>query len=419
MIFYVKIKSILIILLAAVISMSLFGTAPAFAKGRSVKNGKDIKIKASAGVVMNADTGDILYSKNGSHRYYPASCTKVMTALVALETWGNDLDKVLTVSKAAVYGIDPESSHIALDVGEKITRKQALYALLLASANDAAVVIAEDAGGSIKGFAEKMNKKADELGLSGSHFVDPHGLYDKEHYTTSEDLAKIMDAALKNPEFVKIFSTIEYTIPKTNKSKKRILWNNHRMVKTKYYHYPGVIGGKSGYVTKSRFNLITVCEKDNMDLIVVVMHGNTAVDMVKDTKKLLDYYYSRYKSVTMPVGNVSKADICGIKGVKVTVREKALSAVVPKSVPDASISTKVKFSDVSLPVKKGQKVGTVFVMYKNQVLASEEITSAQDVSFMQNQQIRIATACAAAAVIVIVILLIRRKRKSRNCRQSY
>ena len=151
----------------------------------------------------------------------------------------------------------------------------------------------------------------------------------KAHYTTPQDLAAIMQAALKNKTFVKIFSTISYTIPKTNKSKKRVLWNNHRMIRTKYYYYPGVIGGKSGYITKSRFNLVTVCRKKGMHLIVAVMHGSTAEDMVKDTKKLLDYYYDHYHAVTVPV-QASGISVAGIKNVKTSLSGGSLSVIVLK-----------------------------------------------------------------------------------------
>ncbi|MEA4923453.1 MAG: D-alanyl-D-alanine carboxypeptidase family protein [Eubacteriaceae bacterium] len=244
-----RLINIIVMSLAIVLMTSALASA-------AVDSNSDVKVKCKGAIVMDAKNGNVLYDKNGYERFYPASCTKLMTALVALENC-DDLSKVVTVSHEAVYGIDPESSHIALEEGEKITMEQALYGLLLASANDAAVVIAEEVGGSIDGFADMMNKKAKELGLTGTHFVDPHGLYDANHYTTPRDLAKIMDACLDDPQFVKIFSTLKYTIPKTNKAKKRVLYNNHRMVKYKYAYHPAVIGGKSGYITKSGFNLVS------------------------------------------------------------------------------------------------------------------------------------------------------------------
>ena len=391
--------------------------SPAFGRAAARQTNRDVKIRASAGVVMNADTGEVLYSKKGQHRYYPASCTKILTALVALETWKGDLSKVLTVSRNAVYGIDPESSHIALDVGERITREQALYALLLASANDAAVVIAEDAGGSEKGFAKKMNAKARSLGLTHSHFVDPHGLYNKAHYTTPQDLAAIMQAALKNKTFVKIFSTISYTIPKTNKSKKRVLWNNHRMIRTKYYYYPGVIGGKSGYITKSRFNLVTVCRKKGMHLIVAVMHGSTAEDMVKDTKKLLDYYYDHYHAVTVPV-QASGISVAGIKNVKTSLSGGSLSVIVPKSVSKDNLKTAVRIKHMRLPIEKGETIGTIDLMENGQVLASTKIKSAERLTIWDSSMFRIFLCSAGAVIILAALLAVTRRRKHAKPRKK-
>ncbi|MGI6722237.1 MAG: D-alanyl-D-alanine carboxypeptidase family protein [Anaerovoracaceae bacterium] len=353
---YLTIIVSFVVLLTTIICMS----APAFAA--EVDGNSDIKVACKGAVVMDARNGNILYAKNSTRRFYPASCTKLMTALVALENC-NDLSKTLTVSDAAVNGIDPESSHIALQVGEKITMEQALYGLLLASGNDAAVAIAEGVAGSQKDFAKLMNKKAQELGLTGSHFADPHGLYKPDHYTTPQDLAKIMRACLQNPTFVKIFTTIKYTIPRTNKSKKRVLWNNHRMVKYKYYHHPAVIGGKSGYVTKSGFNLVTVGEMNNMDLIIVTMRGITAVDMVKDTRKLLDYYLNNYKSVTIK-SDIRTIDLPGRRDVPVRSDGATFDVIVPKAASKSDVKiTAAPKKNIRFPVKRGEQVGTVTASY--------------------------------------------------------
>lgn len=388
-----------------------FTTATALAQPKEntipIRSQEQVRIKASAGFIMEAETGQVLYDKKSQHKYYPASCTKILTALVALETWGDDLSKVLTVSHDAVYEIDPESSHMALEEGEKITRKQALYGLMLASANDAAVVIAEDAGGSQESFAKKMNEKAKELGMNHSHFVTPHGLYDKDHYTTAADLGKAMKAATKNKTFVKIFSAVKYTIPKTNKSKKRVLWNNHRMVKTKFFHYPGVIGGKSGYITKSGFNLVTVCKKNNMTLISVVMHGKTADNMAKDTKKLFDDGYSHYSKRKIPV-DAAMVDMGSFKRIKTTFDKDSLIAIIPTSYKDDAITADVKLNDhLDLPVKKGDLIGHIMLKAGNKTIGDQPIYSKQKITWLDHRLIRIMLPVVVAAILVIVLCWLR------------
>lgn len=414
----IKSKYLLAALLLVVFFATIFNTGflnqTAYAAETSSKttidSNSDIKIKANGAVVMDAKNGNLLYAKDPDGKYYPASCTKIMTALVALENC-DDLSKVVTVSHEAVYGIDPESSHIALEEGEKITMEQALYGLLLASANDAAVVIAEEVGGSIEGFADMMNAKAKELGLTGTHFVDPHGLYDPEHYTTPRDLAKITQAALNNPTFVKIFSTLKYTIPKTNKAKKRVLYNNHRMVKYKYAYHPAVIGGKSGYVTKSKFNLVTVGEEYNMNLIVVTMRGDFADDMVKDTKKLLDNYLNNYK--TLSVDPKSKTiDLTCKKNVEVSY-DNPFDVIVPKTSSESDITYETKCKeDLKLPLKKGEPVGTINAISGGKIVGTSTIYISHSES---NDLFRIiVTVAIAVAIVLIILALIRMFKNSKK-----
>ena len=217
---------------------------------------KDVKIESKAGIVLDSAHDIILYDKNADKKMYPASCTKVLTALVVLDN-APDLNKEVTVSQEAIDSLEEGSSHIALVPGEKVTIKDLLYGLLLESGNDCANVLAEEVGGSSEGFAEMMNAKAKEIGANDSHFVNPHGWYNKDHYTTAHDLAIIMDECVKNEKFVKIDSALKYKIKKTNKSPARELWNSHRMIPNKYAYYEGVLGGKTGFTKESKCCLIT------------------------------------------------------------------------------------------------------------------------------------------------------------------
>ena len=190
------------------------------------------RVEAEGATVMDLDTGAFLYSKNAEAKLYPASITKIMTMLVALEHISDsDLDTKVKASESALAPIDSDSSQIWLSVGEKITVRSALYAIMLASANDAANVIAEYVGGSMDNFVKMMNDKAKELGCVNTHFVNPHGLHNKKHYTCAHDMALIAQAAFQIPLFRKITKTVEYKIPKTKYMKEdRWLVNHQKML---------------------------------------------------------------------------------------------------------------------------------------------------------------------------------------------
>ncbi len=253
-------------------------------------------IDSSAAIVMDLDTGAILYRKNAYDAYYPASITKVMTALVALEQ--GDLSDTITMSAEAVYGIESDSANIALDVDEQISLQDALYALLLASANEAALGIAEHIGGSVANFSTMMNQKAQELGCVNSNFVNPNGLHDDNHYVCAYDMALIGMAAYEIPEFREMVETKSYTIPATNKSEARELWNSDYMLfSTNKFYYEYCIGGKTGFTNMAKGTLVTYAEKDGKKLICVALNGAPSSVTFYDTANLLDYCYDNYTTV--------------------------------------------------------------------------------------------------------------------------
>jgi len=408
-----KISLTIIILILILLTYTSLSSVIAFANTNTVtESNNDVKIYAQAGVVMDAKNGNLLYEKNGTKRFYPASCTKLLTALVALENC-KDLSKTITVSHEAVYGIDPESSHIALEEGEQLTMEQALYGLLLASANDAAVAIAEDVGGSIEGFATMMNAKAKELGLENSHFMNPHGLYNSQHYTCAKDLAKIMNADLDNPKFVKIFSTLKYTIPKTNKEKKRILYNNHRMIKYKYAYHPAVVGGKSGYITKSGFNLVTYGEKNNMDLIVVAMKGITATDMCTDTAKLLNHYLDNYQTISV---NPTTKDINLSCKRNVPVKTSgAFDIIIPKTanIDDVSFE-EIPNTGLSLPITKETIIGKINAICNHKIVGTTELYNTEAQINLASKLIRIVLTILIFIVIIVTLITFKTIKKKRG-----
>ena len=252
-------------------------------------------INAECCVVMDATTGTILYSKNGDAKAYPASITKVMSALVALEN-GLKLDDTITMSYDAVWGIERGSNHISLDVDEKITVEQCLYGMILESANEASLAIAEYIGGTTEHFAEMMNETAAKLGCTNSHFTNPNGLHDENHYTTAEDMATITRAAIQYPLYRTVSATQHYVIPPTNKQpKERNLWNQDKLIRSSSdYYYPYAEGGKTGFTDQARNTLVSYAKKNDVELICVIMKCPGAPNAYKDTIQLYDYFFDNY-----------------------------------------------------------------------------------------------------------------------------
>lgn len=256
-------------------------------------------IISESAVVMEASTGMILYSKEMNAKNFPASITKIMTTLLAIEN--SSLSETVTFSKEAIFSIEPGSTHVGSDVGETMTLEQALYCVMLESANEVSNAVAEHVAGSLDAFAKMMTERAKELGCKNTNFVNANGLHDEKHYTTAYDMALITQAAMKNPTFRTITGTQRYDVPPTNKQPEtRYLRNHHQMVypyKYPKYGYDYAIGGKTGYTTKAGNTLVTIAEKDGLELICVVMKSKAATqpeNQYTDTIALLDYGFANY-----------------------------------------------------------------------------------------------------------------------------
>lgn len=260
-----------------------------------------LDLVAEGAVLMDAASGSILYSKNADTKFYPASITKVLTTLVALEN-GNLSDSI-TCNAETLYAIEQGSSRVGLEAGEIISLEDALYFVMLQSGNDAAAVVAETVGGSIEGFVDMMNKKAKDLGCTGSNFMNPHGLPDENHYTTARDMALIMQAAVNNPDFCTIASATNFKVEATNLNDSRGVWNHHKMIlPASEYHYEGVCEGKTGYTTVALNTLVTSAERNSIKLIAVILHCQGAANTYYDTTKLFDYGFDNF-TILKPLQN--------------------------------------------------------------------------------------------------------------------
>lgn len=261
-------------------------------------------LNEASAVLIDADTGGILYSLNRDEIRYPASTTKIMTALLTLEHC--KLNDTVTMKEGTVHCTDG-STNAATVEGETFTVEQCLYMLLLKSANYIAVQLGIKVAGSTEAFADMMNE---QIGCTDTHFVNASGMPDSDHYTTAYDLALIMQECLKNKTFRKIISTTEYTVPATNKTAEERVYPNHNLLiqPASQYYYQYDIGGKTGFTKAAWRTLVTAAEKDGRTLIAVTMRGPDQTDF-SDAKKLFEYGFSRFANqelngvqITLPAG---------------------------------------------------------------------------------------------------------------------
>ena len=249
-------------------------------------------VQAQAAILLDANSGNILYGKNIHDTYAPASITKVLTALVACEN--NSMGDTVTFSRNAVYDLPWDSSKVGFSQDERVNLKDALYGLMLKSGNEAANGIAEHVAGSVENFAAMMNERAAQAGALNSHFVNAHGLHHEDHYTTAYDMAMILRAAVHNDTFLEIASTNYYEIAPTNINKDGYKFScGHKMLRknqAEYYEY--AVAGKTGYTSKAGNTLVTYAKKGDLELICVILKSKQT--QYSDTKALLDYGFSNF-----------------------------------------------------------------------------------------------------------------------------
>ena len=253
-------------------------------------------IQTPSAIVMEESTGTVLYEKNADEQLYPASITKILTTLIAIEN--SSMDEVVTFSEDAVYKNEGDTSHIWRDVGEEMTMEQCLYAVMLESANECAWAVAEHVAGDVSTFVDMMNEKAAELGCTNTHFNNPNGLPDEQHWTSARDMALIARAAYENETFRIITGTARYTIPATNKhSEPTYLQNHNEMLyprTTSQYVYEYCTGGKTGYTVAAGSTLVTYAEKDGMTLVCVVMNVEKPNQWL-DSTSLFEYCFDNFQ----------------------------------------------------------------------------------------------------------------------------
>jgi serine-type D-Ala-D-Ala carboxypeptidase (penicillin-binding protein 5/6) len=280
----------------SVITILFFLLYPNHINTLAAKNGQ-LDLKSKGAVLLDSDTGAVLYAKNAEKRMYPASLTKIATAIYAIEK-GN-LDSIATVSGNAVR---QDGTRVYLEEGEQIPLKKLVQGMLVNSGNDAAVAIAEHLDGSVKQFSANLNGYLKTtIGVNNTHFINPSGLFDKNHYTTAMDLAIMTNYAIKNPVFAEIFGT--KVLKWKGKSCKTNILSHHRML-TGELTYPGITGGKTGFTVKAKQTLSTTASNAKIRLTAVVLNSEQKKDKYDDTASLFDYGFKNYQRAIIKQGAI-------------------------------------------------------------------------------------------------------------------
>lgn len=406
-------------------------------------------LMAETAILMDAASGEILYEKNAHQKMFPASITKLMTLLLALEN--GKLTDEITFSHDAIYSIEQGSAHIAIQEGETLTLEQVLRAIILRSANEASNGVAEYVDGSVEAFAKHMTERAKELGAKNTNFVNANGLHDENHYTTAYDMALIARQLLTIEDYRAMMSETYFEIGPTNKQAEvRYLHGQHQMLNSNsLYYYEDAIGGKTGFTSEALNTLVTYAEKDGMELIAVVMKCNAAEHYI-DTAALFDYGFANYESKKL----LSASDYSSSVTVVETVKNKAVERETITVAPAADVyHTLPKGTDISAvkitadfpetmeaPVTEGQKAGTVTISLNGETIKTVDLLAQKAVDKMNAEEMteyeKTTTAywvkkiCLSIVVLLLAFFLLfcitrtigylqyKKRRKNRRRRRS-
>ena len=352
----------------------------------------ELELDAEAAILIDNTTGKVLYNKNAEEKKYPASTTKIMTAILTIENC--NLSDVVNVNYEAISTVPAGYTVAELQIGEQLTVEQLLQVLLIHSANDAANVLAMYISGSIENFSDLMNKKALELGCINTHFTNPSGAHDDNHYTTAKDLATIMKYCMKNETFKSICGSKSCIIPETNKYEQRVYTNTNELLilatrdSESNYYYPYAIAGKTGYTLQAKNCLVSCCNKDNFELTCVVLGCGLDYRGLSrkflDTKSLFEYGYNTYTIKKIRDAGAIAEQIEIQNATKETkdldlVIENDIIAVFKQSEVNNEILPNIKLIDnLQAPITENDFIGTICytvdgIDYKSNLKASHNV----------------------------------------------
>lgn len=326
-------------------------------------------VSAESAVLIDLESRAVLFEHNMSKRLGMASTTKIMTALIAAER--SELSELVKIPSEAI-GV--EGSSIYLSHGEALTMEELLFALLLQSANDAATAIAIAVAGSVEAFADMMNDRAAQMGLEDTHFTNPHGLYDEEHYTTAYDLAIISAHALENETISRIFATYKATLPITSESQKRVLVNHNKLLRL----YRGTIGVKTGFTKRTGRCLVSAAERGGLTLVAVTLN---APNDWRDHMGMLDFGFANFERVTvLPAGAFSYAmpAVGGAREALTLTNEEDIKMTLPRERDDVKFRIDTLHRFEFAPIYRGTELGRVYCSYKDKFFAESALICAAD-----------------------------------------
>jgi len=367
-------KKIISIVLILLLSLNFVFAAP------------NLNIYSPAAILIDANSGNILYEKKSNEKMYPASTTKVLTALITLEHIG-DLSKQITVSRNAVNSVPVGSSIAGYRAGEIVTIEQVLNTVLICSANDGANILAEEVAGSIDDFVILMNQTAKGLGANSSNFVNAHGFHDPNHYSTAHDLALITKYAMKNEKFREIVCKTDYTIEPTNKVEEaRYFLNTNRLLRKGQYYMADAKGIKTGYTSQAGNCLISFASRNGVDLISVVLGGKVLPDnkseVYEDSTTLLNYGLYNYSNQTILSEGTVIQEVIPKKSGKETLQiiaQNTINAIVENgATPNFETIIDID-KNIEAPIEAGQKLGKITYKSNNIIIGETNLVAGNNV----------------------------------------
>ena len=395
---------------------------------------ENISIKSGAGLLVERSKGKVLFDKNAYEKMYPASTTKILTAIVVLEN--TKLDDMATVSKNALETIPNGYVTCNLQIGEELSVKDLMYALMVKSANDAAVVLAEHVGGSVEGFSDMMNKKAKEIGCKNTHFVNPNGIHNANHYTTAYDLYLMAEYALSfeyTNEFRDFVSKTSYTLPATNMypAEDRSFTTTNELIKINNnnrkdnYYYKNALGIKTGHTSQAGYCLVSSSSRDNLEFISVILDGgfdeNGLSERYTETIKLFNFGYDNFTLTKLKEENNIIDTITVEKATKETATlnlliKDEITVINDKSTDIDKIEPKIELKEnIIAPIAKGEVLGTITyvvddIEYKSELLAEHDVEKF-DITFEL-------IVTGVFLLIIGFLLLVSRELSSRNYKKK-
>lgn len=363
----------------------------------------DLQLQCKSAILMDADYGQVLYEQQAYEKAFPASMTKVMTALLTLEAIEGgtiSAETMVTVSDYAARKDFANESTANLLSGEQMSVIDLLYCLMLPSANDAAKALAEHISGSADSFAEKMNQRAEELGCQNTHFLNPNGLHDENHYSCAYDIALMFRQAMSHELFLKIIGTAEYTTAATNLSGERILYNTNGLISNLYYSgyvYEKCIGGKTGTTSSAGKCLVSAAHNGEYPIISVIMgadlitaeDGSSRQGQFVESTRLFEYGFQNFRPVTLSRPDEVVASVAVALSEDGTdvglIPQGSISLVLPYTVTEETIQTQITLTEesVTAPVEEGQVMGTLRFYQGDETFGELELVAERSMSFSE------------------------------------